>query len=114
MKQIIVTGNLGHSATVKEINGREYYSFSLAVAGTAKDSPSEWVDVLYSKFSDGLADFLKSGAKVLVMGRSSVRAYIDKNGAARASESIWADRLEIMKYPEAAAEPSDADGDLPL
>ena len=113
MKQITITGNLGRSASEKEFNGRSYYAFSIAINGGKKDAPAEWVNVLYPKFSDTLGDFLKSGTKVLVIGRNVVRAYIDKNGSARASETVWADNLEIVKFPE----PSDNEGagdDLPL
>ena len=102
---------------MKEINGRDYFAFSLAVAGSSKDAPTEWVDVLYPKFSDALGDLLRSGTKVLVVGKNTVRAYTDKEGRARASESVWADKLEILNIPKdeaAPAAPQDDDDDLPI
>lgn len=114
MKQLTVTGNLGHSATVQEINGRNYYKFSIAVAGSAKDAPTEWVDVLYPQFSESLGDLLRSGTKVLVVGKNTVRAYTDKEGRARAGESVWADKLEILKVNEPDDNAPADDDDLPF
>ena len=105
-----ISGNLGRAAEVKNINGKEYYKFSLAAAGRRKDDAPTWVNVLYYKGGNSrLGDFLVSGASVVVQGRQEVSAYTRKDGQPAADVTIWADMVEVTRY----ADSKPADNDLP-
>ena len=105
-----ISGNLGRAADVKNINGKDYYKFSLAAAGRRKDDAPTWVNVLYYKGGNSrLGDFLVSGASVVVQGRQEVSAYTRKDGQPAADVTIWADMVEVTRY----ADSKPADNDLP-
>ena len=104
-----ISGNLGRAADVKNINGKDYYKFSLAAAGRRKDDAPTWVNVLYYKGGNSrLGDFLVSGASVVVQGRQEVSAYTRKDGQPAADVTIWADMVEVTRYAD-----SKPAGDLP-
>lgn len=69
-----ILGNLGKDAEIKNINGKEYLSFS--VASTEKKGESEsttWISVLSS--NTNLLPYLKKGQQVFVSGRLSASIY---------------------------------------
>lgn len=109
MKETIASGNLGRNAEVRNINGKDYLCFPLAIAGTRKDAPTEWVDICYPAPTEGVFNYLSanlvSGAKVLVIGRNTISVYESKDGSYHASETIWARTLEVLTYqPKDAAD----------
>ena len=111
MKTIFAVGNLGRDAEVKTINEKEYINFSLALH-ESKDETPEWADVLFrvrnAEFKDKLTKYLEKGKPVAVVGRSTINAYKDKDGNARASETIWADKISFINTGKGdkAAEPA--------
>ena len=124
MKRLTITGNLGCDAELKQIGQSNYFCFPLAITGSKKDAPTEWVNVnVFAREGSKLGDVLKKGAGVLAFGRNAVRAFVGRDGQARAAETLWADGIEIFKFvdddaPEehkAPAGDDDADGsDLPF
>lgn len=111
----MIIGRIGRAAETKDINGKNYYKFPIAVDGTRKDSPATWVNVLYYKREGGrLGDYLIPGASVAVQGRQDTSAYVGKDGKAHPDITIWADQLTVTRYAkEEGAEREQAGGDLP-
>lgn len=106
MKTLMITGNIGRDAELRQIgNNNNYYCFPVAIESRAKDAPTDWVDVcLYAREGSKMGTVLKKGNGVFAIGRSSVRAYTGRDGQVRASETLWADSVELTKFAPANEE----------
>lgn len=115
MLQLSLIGTLGHDATEKQINGKNYLAYSVAVT---ENKMTTWVDAMTSCENGNLKAYLKKGAKVYLQGNLSVSTYTNKAGAAVASITIWSRELEIVKFVDAAnaagAAPSPAPAAAPV
>lgn len=94
MKTTFAVGNLGRDAEIKIIKEKQYFSFSLA-CNEGKNN-TQWVTVLCESRNEQLLQYLTKGRPVAVVGRSTINAYIGKDGAAHAEETIWADKLTLV------------------
>lgn len=114
MLQLSLIGTLGHDATEKTINGKNYLAYSVAVT---ENKITTWVDVMTRSDNSNLKAYLKKGAKVYLQGNLSVSAYTNKAGAPMASITLWSRELEIVKFVDTAngdAEASPAPADAPV
>ena len=114
MVQLSLIGTLGHDATEKTINGKNYLAYSVAVT---ENKNTTWVDVMTRSENGTLKAYLKKGAKVYIQGNLSVSTYTNKAGAAVASITLWSRDLEIVKFVDTAngdAAPSSAPADAPV
>lgn len=114
MLQLSLIGTLGHDATEKQINGKNYLAYSVAVT---ENKTTTWVDVMTRSENGNLKAYLKKGAKVYLQGNPTLSAYINKEGAAVASITLWSRELEIVKFVDAAttgAAPSPATTSVPV
>lgn len=114
MLQLSLIGTLGHDATEKTINGKNYLAYSVAVS---ENKMTTWVDVMTRCENGNLKAYLKKGAKVYLQGNLSVSTYTNKAGAAVASITLWSRELEIVKFVDAAttgAAPSSAPASAPV
>ena len=100
MLQLSLIGTLGHDATEKTINGKNYLAYSVAVT---ENKNTTWVDVMTRSENSNLKAYLKKGAKVYLQGNISVSAYTNKAGAAVASITLWSRDLEIVKFVDTAS-----------
>lgn len=110
MLLLSLIGTLGHDATEKTINGKNYLAYSVAVS---ENKVTTWVDVMTRSENGNLKAYLKKGAKVYLQGNLSVSTYTNKAGAPVASITLWSRELEIVKFVDAAngdASPAPADG----
>lgn len=79
MLQLNILGNLGRDAETKNINGKDYISFS--VASTEKKDGQDvttWVSVLASN-NQNILPYLKKGQQVFVSGRMTAGIYQSQN-----------------------------------
>ena len=114
MLQLSLIGTLGHDATEKTINGKNYLAYSVAVT---ENKNTTWVDVVTRNENGNLKAYLKKGAKVFLQGNLSVSSYTNKAGAPMASITLWSRELEIVKFVDTAsgeAAPSPAPSDAPV
>ena len=114
MLQLSLIGTLGHDATEKTINGKNYLAYSVAVT---ENKNTTWVDVMTRSENSNLKSYLKKGAKVYLQGNLSVSAYTNKAGSAVASITLWTRDLEIVKFVDANngdAAPSPAPASAPV
>lgn len=101
MLQLSLIGTLGHDATEKTINGKNYLAYSVAVS---ENKNTSWVDVMTRSENGNLKAYLKKGAKVFLQGNLSVSAYTNKAGAPVASITLWSRDLEIVKFVDTTCE----------
>lgn len=114
MLQLSLIGTLGHDATEKTINGKNYLAYSVAVT---ENKNTTWVDVMTRSENSNLKTYLKKGAKVYLQGNISVSSYTNKAGAAVASITLWSREMEIVKFVDTAngdAVPSPAPAEAPV
>ena len=114
MLQLSLIGTLGHDATEKTINGKNYLAYSVAVT---ENKNTTWVDVMTRCENSNLKAYLKKGAKVYLQGNLSISAYTNKAGAVVASITLWSRDLEIVKFVDASngdASPSLAPASAPV
>ena len=81
MPHIVISGNLGKDAEYKQTqSGTELCSFPVAdEAGYGDNKQTIWFDVTnWGKGSRGLADLLRKGSKVTVIGELTTREYEGK------------------------------------
>lgn len=81
MEQTIVTGRIGKDSTVKKVNDRYVYNFTLAVnIGYGEHKQTKWYECsLWSK-SDKLS--FNKGTNLLIKGSVGARAYLNKENVA--------------------------------
>lgn len=102
-QKIVVVGNLGKDAEVRQAGGSTVANFSVATSETWKDREGqkqervEWHRVaLWGKAADAIGSFLVKGKQVLVEGRLQTRKWQDRDGKDRYSTDINADRVVLL------------------
>lgn len=94
-------GNLGHDASVRQINGRDYVCLDVAhgekVNGERK---TVWISVLWLGNGGGLLQYLRKGATVFVRGDISAKIYTNRDGQTSVSMSVMARELQICQFAE--------------
>lgn len=100
MQQIQIIGNLGLDAEIKNHNGNEFITFSVAINRNYKKQDgteveeSNWYNCLSSNVK--IAKFLKKGTKVFVQGDVSTSVYKAKTGEHRVSLDIRCDKIQLL------------------
>jgi single-strand DNA-binding protein len=106
-----LAGNLGKDAETRSANGKSVISFSVAVNRKVKDetgnytSRTIWVDCLYyPPVHSSIANYLKKGQAVSIMGRGDMEQYYDKTGTQRYKLSCMVNELTLQGYAGAMPE----------
>lgn len=103
MLQLTLTGNIGTSARLVDVNGTEYISFTVAHStGRDDNRRTTWVSVLRRAGNNPniQMQYLKTGAKVLVVGGLTAKAYTAKSGASGVDLTVFANEIEILVFPK--------------
>ena len=89
MNFITITGNLGKDAEKRSLqDGTSVLSFSVADSH-GKDKPAIWWDAsLFGKRADVLAQYLRKGQQVTVVGQVTEREYTTKDGVTKKAFSV--------------------------
>jgi len=89
MNFITITGNLGKDAEKRFLpDGTSVLSFSVADS-QGKDKPAIWWDCgLFGKRADSLAQYMRKGQQVTVVGQVSEREYTTKDGVTKKAFSV--------------------------
>lgn len=99
MKKIIITGHVGHDASVQVLNdGTEFVKFSVGIAVGTKQTPkTDWVDISCNgKLADVARNYVRKGTKVLVEGFPTVNAYLSRDNRPMGSLRIYANNIELL------------------
>lgn len=98
----IVIGNLGGDAQCKEQNGRKFTTFRVAHndSWTSEDGQRHdrvaWIDCILNDHPK-VAEFLKAGTTVFVIGNASTRIYSsEKDRCMKAGVTINVQRIELI------------------
>lgn len=96
MLQLQAIGNITRDAEVRQISGKNYTAFNIAV--NVKKDTTIFVSVRRpTTDGDTFRQYLTKGRKVFVQGTMSVQAYISKqDGSATPDVTIWADKIELL------------------
>lgn len=84
MQKAMIIGNLGRDAEVKEVNGNQFVSFTIADTNKRKTAAGEvvesttWYDCTMNKTN--VFPYLKKGQQVMIIGRIYANSYICKQG----------------------------------
>ncbi len=112
MFKLEAIGHIGRDAEVREINGRKYAVFSIAV-NRGKDK-TEWLEVL--KYGDNakLLPYLKKGTKVFIRGDFNAKIYqVNESIDFRISMSVFADELQLVGGAKEENETNSSQAKLP-
>lgn len=109
MVKLIVEGNLGADAEVKNENGRKFVSMSIADTTRRTDEngqvheKTQWVSATINGDGGNLLQYLKKGARVHVIGDGEVRMYhSEKQRALVAGLKVFVREIELTgSTPEA-------------
>jgi single-strand DNA-binding protein len=136
MMYLTVTGNIGKDAVVKNTNGKNYVTFSVADTRRWKDNQGQdkeattWISCIMAE--TGVRPFLKKGTKVLLMGTPAIQLWQDQNRHWNAGINLNVEKIELLSpkkeeteaaasgkqytelSPEYAEENNSDSGDLPF
>lgn len=104
MNRIILSGNLGHGAQVREVPKREgggsvpVVNFSLAVKlGFGRDAETVWYACAWwGEHAARVSEWLTRGQGVLLEGEPSLRVYEKRDKSMGAEITVRVDRLELV------------------
>jgi len=139
MQQLLIIGNVGKEAVVRQAANGQAIGFSVAVnesykdkqTGERKDKTTWYKATFWKKLGEStrIAEYLKPGQAVSIIGRPYADAYV-KDGNAIGEQCVRVERLELIGSPKAqngaaaATEghdddriynrPEDDDNDLPF
>ena len=106
MQQLIIIGIVGKDAEVRQAPNGQAIGFSVAVHDTYKDKTTgekkektTWYKATYWKGlneSTKVADYLKKGQTVSIVGKPYADAYLNKENKAVGEQCIRVERLELI------------------
>ncbi|MEG0890079.1 MAG: single-stranded DNA-binding protein [Bacteroides sp.] len=102
MLTLQIIGNLGKDAEVKNLNGDNFLSFSVAYTEKYTDrngnqvSNTTWVDCLKKDANGKLGQYLKKGTQVYVTGKPKANAYTSQSGEVKSSLQLNVRELELL------------------
>lgn len=129
MIKLQIIGNLGHDATVKQLeSGKSVIGFSVAHTekyrkGDQQETKTTWVKCSWFTDRTAIIPYLKKGTKVYVEGKPEIEMYQDKNGGTQCNLKMIVRECELQgNAPEARPtpetmtpyEPDEADYELPF
>jgi len=101
-QQTIVIGHVGRSPDVKDVNGTTVCNFSVAVTDVwtkdgQKHEKTNWYKVAaWSKLGDVCGQYVTKGMQIMVTGNVEARAYIGKDGNAKAELVLTAREVKFL------------------
>ena len=96
-----VIGNLGHDASVRQINGRDYVCFDVAHGERVNgERRTVWISVLWSGNGGNLLQYLRKGATVFARGDLSAKLYTSRDGKTNISMSLMAREIQMCQFAE--------------
>jgi len=101
MNRVIISGNLGADAEIREVGSTDVTTFSVGVSERWKDKNgdkqerTDWFNCEKWGAGEVFTSFLKKGTKVLVEGKMRCEQY-DKDGQNRTSWKLRAQSIEFL------------------
>lgn len=99
-----IIGNLGHDATTRQINGKDYVCFDVAHGERQNgERRTVWISVLWAGNGGNLLQYLRKGATVFARGDFSAKLYTNRDGNVNISQSIMAREVQMCSFAEKGA-----------
>jgi single-strand DNA-binding protein len=102
-QQITIVGNVGRDATLKYTSsGVAVADFSVAVSkvtgsGEARQEKTTWFRVTcWRNLGEIAGQYVKKGAKILVVGEIAASSYVDKAGVTQVNLELTADNFKLL------------------
>lgn len=96
-----IIGNLGHDATTRQINGKDYVCFDVAHGERQnRERRTVWISILWAGNGGNLLQYLRKGATVFVRGDFSAKLYTNRDGNVNISQSIMAREVQMCSFAE--------------
>lgn len=98
MLKLVIIGNLGADAEVKNENGNRFLSFRVADTIMLKPKQEQittWVSCSKNSNFDNLVPYLKKGTKVYCSGRLTTRIYVGHDGNSHAGLNLLVNELVL-------------------
>lgn len=98
MLKIEAIGNLGYDAEIKNINGRDVLSYSIAHSEKKSngESTTTWVECLhYTNNPERLKPYLVKGKSIHVRGNMNASTWVDRQGATRISITCYVSEFDF-------------------
>lgn len=106
-QQITIVGNVGRDATLKYTSsGIAVADFSVAVSkvtgsGESRQEKTTWFRVTcWRNLGEIAGQYVKKGAKILVVGEVAASSYVDKAGVTQVSLELTADNFKLLSSRE--------------
>lgn len=104
MNNLQLIGNIGNDAQVKNVNGNEFVTFTMAVSKKYKKKDgtpveqTDWFNVVSNRVA--LAQYLKKGTLIFCEGEISFSTYQDKENNNRVSMDVRERRIQLLSSPK--------------
>lgn len=102
-QQVIIVGNVGKDGDLQyTAQGVAVLNFSVAVnkvtgKGENRKEKTTWFRVaVWRERAESLANYIKKGTRVLVVGEVSIRTYTDRDGKSGASLDVDASDVKLL------------------
>lgn len=108
MIYVTVAGNVGKDSELKEYNGIQVLSFSIASSKKLKgEEKTIWVNCnMWGEKAEKLKPYILKGISVICIGEAEVQSYINKEGNAVGTLQVNVKEFKFMGSPEKKEETS--------
>lgn len=100
MVNVNFVGRLGNDSEIRESNGKQFISMSVAVDDynfSTRERGTQWINVTsHNPNVMNMQQYLKKGSNVMVLGRSRMRTYVNKDQVVVPAMDVFADRVEFV------------------
>lgn len=119
MLAIEVIGNLGNDAEVKQFNGAEFLSFSVADSQKVKDANGNqierttWVSCTMQGNGGALTQYLKKGTPVFIRGDLRISTYRRNDGNVAVNLNVRVRNINLLPSRRDNGQATGAPGAMP-
>jgi single-strand DNA-binding protein len=108
------TARIGKDAQVRESKNGKFMSMDVVVNDKINgEEKSTWVRVTSNKPNHiNLAQYLTKGKVINIVGNTSSRAWIDKEGKAQSQLKVSADKIDFLNFGKRKVETQQPSGDV--
>jgi single-strand DNA-binding protein len=103
VNSVTLVGNLGQDLETRFTqSGTAVANFSLAtnepyMKGKEKQKHTEWHRiVVFGKLAETCSQYLQKGSQVMISGRLRTRSWTDKDGVARRTTEVHAEKIQFL------------------
>ena len=102
MIKLLIVGNVGKDAVVRDVNGKNVINFSVVHSERYRDSSGSqkenttWADCSFWTERTGVAPYLKKGMRVYAEGLPRVETYTNKDGSTGVALRLRVSNVQLL------------------